>query len=100
MLATRSQNVYLEDIFKSMRSWAIPLKDKTLKNDLVDVEAINFPEHLKEYSDLAVNNKTNEWKPVQTCTSFVYSAFIGPGHHQFLIYFPERIIINTQLNRT
>lgn len=29
---------------------------------------------------------------MQPCSSFVYSAFVTPGIHQFLIYIPERII--------
>jgi hypothetical protein len=31
-------------------------------------------------------------EPIKTCSSFVFSAFLRPGHHQFLIYIPERII--------
>jgi len=48
MLATRSQSNYLDEINKVMRGWATPLNDKTFKNDLVDVEAINFPSYLKK----------------------------------------------------
>jgi hypothetical protein len=33
-----------------MRGWEAPLKDKTLNNDMVDVEAINMPSDIKNFS--------------------------------------------------
>ena len=63
MLATRTQNVYLGEIWRCMRGWALPLVDKTLKNDLVDVEAINFPSSIKNFKDPGVD-KYRSWKPV------------------------------------
>jgi hypothetical protein len=32
---------------KCGKGWANPLMDKTFNNELVDVEAVNFPEYLK-----------------------------------------------------
>ena len=80
MLVTRTQNVYLEEILRCMRGWAIPLVDKTLNNDLVDVEAINVPIYIKNYKDPGTDKNRN-WNPVQPCSSYVYSDFVGPGHH-------------------
>jgi len=91
MIATRSQDCQLNDIYKCMRGWATPLKDKTMKNELVDVEAINFPSFIKNYKEPGLDHNTNHQQVAQPCTSFVYSAFVSPGHHQFLIYIPERI---------
>ena len=50
----------------------------------MDVEAINFPSYIKNYKDPGVTKDKNDdkvWKPVQPCSSYVYSAFVGPGHH-------------------
>lgn len=90
MIATKSQNVHLEDIQKRINGWAFPLIDKTFHNDLTDVKAINFPKSIKEYENFGTNS--NSWGPIKTCSSFVYSAFLKPGHHQFMIYIPERVI--------
>ena len=54
MITTRAQEVYLKEIDNYMRGWSLPLKDKTLKNDLVDVESINFPKDLEESNDLGI----------------------------------------------
>lgn len=73
-----------------MRGWSIPLKDKTLKNDVVDVEPINFPTYIQNYKDTGVDQVSKQWKPDKQCSFFVYSAFVAPGNHSFLIYIPKR----------
>jgi hypothetical protein len=90
MIATRTQDVYVKDIYRCMRGWPTPLKDKTMKNELVDVEPINFPSYIKNYKEPGIDKGTQHQQVVQPCSSFIYSAFVAPGHHQFLIYIPER----------
>jgi hypothetical protein len=51
MIATRTQDVNLATIYGKMRGWATPLQDKTMKNELVDVEPINYPSYIKNYKE-------------------------------------------------
>ena len=64
-----------------MRGWATPLKDKTLKNDLVDTEAINVPNYIQTYKEPGIDPMTAHQMVASPCKSFVYSSFISPGHH-------------------
>jgi len=58
MIVTHTQDVNLSTIYKCMRGWATPLQDKTLKNELVDVEAVNFPSYIKNYKEPNVDKFT------------------------------------------
>ena len=60
MIATRTQDVNLKDIYRCMRGWATPLKDKTMKNELVDVEAINVPSYIKNYKEPGIDARTRQ----------------------------------------
>ena len=64
MIVTRTQDVYLKDIYRCMRGWATPLKDKTMKNELVDVEPINVPSYIKNYKEPGIDKVTQRQQAV------------------------------------
>lgn len=63
MIATRSQNLFPPEFIKISGGWPIPLRDKTMNNDLVDVEAVNFPDYLKNYKEPKPETKKQPEEP-------------------------------------
>ena len=49
------------------------MKDKCLRNELMDVKSINLP----DFTTIQKNKDT-----------YIYAAFLSPGYHQLLIYDP------------
>ena len=61
-------------MIKKTAGWNNILNDKLSNNFLSDVNVVN------EFSDLENAAPTNP--------SFIYAAYLKPGHHKFLIYCP------------
>ena len=53
--------------------WELLMRDKCLRNELMDVECINNP-------DLCSNLKNSD--------VYIYADFLKPGYHQLLIFDP------------
>ena len=75
-----------QDILDSMKGWEKVILDKACNNELTDAQTINMPFGY----DLPkkVDERTGKLPPDPECTTFVYSAYLKPGLHQFIIYCP------------
>ena len=60
-----------------IKGWNRILQHKCHQNQIIDPLVINYPDSLSE-------RETPE-----QCSTFVYSAFLEPGYHKFLIYDPK-----------
>lgn len=73
--AEKNQNITEEDVIRKTNGWNNIVNDKFNNNYLTDVNVVN------EFPNIELGPPAN--------TSFIYAAYLKPGHHQFLIYCPK-----------
>ena len=71
----------MDEIITRLRGWQIPLKDKALNNELVDVEAINVPDSINNHQDPGYDIENGALLPIKPLSSFAYATFLPPGLH-------------------
>ena len=70
-----SEELYEKLLFKQkLKGWEHLVRDKCLKNELMDVKNINTPDFDKDQND-------SDW--------YMYASYLKPGYHQLLIYDPQ-----------
>lgn len=72
--AEKNQNITEEQVLERVQGWNKVLHHKLNENYLTDVHVVNEFPNLEQVAP--------------TGTAFIYTAFLKPGHHQFLIYCP------------
>ena len=70
-----NQNFTELEVIRKTEGWNLIVNDKLNINSLTDVHVVN------EFPNLELGPPAN--------TSFIYAAYLKPGHHQFLIYCPK-----------
>ena len=58
-----------------MNGWEYVMSDKCLRNELMDIKAINMP----NFYNLSLSNKD----------TYIYTCYLAPGYHKLLIYDPK-----------
>ena len=81
-----SQKIKMQECLDQFSGWESVLADYVLRNELNDVETVNFPKRIDEFQPEWDNQ--GKVTNIKECTTFVYAAYLPPGLHQFLIYDP------------